>query len=58
LSSEPLLVTFDLAAAGAAVTLSKMVFFIKRVSLPKTHPPFTSQAANEGAPLALNNSRQ
>ena len=39
LSSEPLLITFDLATAGAAVTLWKTVyFFIERVSLPKTRP--------------------
>src|SRR6267142_983548 len=36
LSREPLLFTFNLAAAGAAVTLPETVyFFIKRVSLPR-----------------------
>jgi hypothetical protein len=39
LSREPPLFTFDLAAAGATVTLWKTVyFFIERVSLPKTRP--------------------
>jgi hypothetical protein len=39
LEQRALLFTFDLAAAGVAVTLWKTVyFFIERVSLPKTRP--------------------